>query len=39
VQLANEAEQTLITVAVESDLPQSIVGEKYRVKNGVVKHE
>ena len=39
VQLANEAEQTLITVAVESDLPQSIIGEKYRVKNGVVKHE
>jgi DNA replication and repair protein RecF len=39
VQLANEAEQTLITVAVESDLPQSIVGEKYRVKNGVVKNE
>ena len=39
VQLANEAEQTLITVAVESDLPQSIVGEKYRVKNGAVKHE
>ena len=39
VQLANEAEQTLITVAVESDLPQSIIGEKYRVKNGAVKHE
>ena len=39
VQLADEAEQTLITVAVESDLPESIIGERFRVRNGVVTRE
>ena len=31
---ANSTEQTIITVAVESDLPKSISGEKYLVKAG-----
>ena len=35
-QIAQSAEQTLITVAVESDLPKSLMGEKFLVKNGSV---
>jgi len=35
-QIAQSAEQTLITVAVESDLPKSLTGEKFLVKNGSV---
>jgi DNA replication and repair protein RecF len=35
-QIAQSAEQTLITVAVESDLPSSLTGDKYLVKNGSV---
>jgi DNA replication and repair protein RecF len=35
-QIAQSAEQTLITVAVESDLPKSLTGAKFLVKNGVV---
>ena len=36
-QVANQAEQTLITVAVENDLPKEINGSRYRVVNGEVK--
>ena len=35
-QIAQSAEQTLITVAVENDLPKSITGTRYLVKSGVV---
>ena len=35
-QIAQSAEQTLITVAVENDLPKSINGARYLVKSGVV---
>ena len=35
-QIAQSAEQTLITVAVESDLPRSLTGAKFLVKNGSV---
>jgi DNA replication and repair protein RecF len=35
-QIAQSAEQTLITVAVESDLPNSLTGAKFLVKNGSV---
>jgi len=35
-QIAQSAEQTLITVAVENDLPKSISGTRYLVKSGVV---
>jgi DNA replication and repair protein RecF len=35
-QIAQSAEQTLITVAVENDLPKSIKGARYLVKSGVV---
>jgi len=34
--IAQSAEQTLITVAVESDLPKSLIGAKFLVKNGSV---
>ncbi|MBU6242466.1 MAG: DNA replication/repair protein RecF [Acidobacteria bacterium] len=37
VQLAEEAEQTFITVAVESDLPKNLNGARYLVKSGMVK--
>lgn len=37
VQLAEEAEQTFITVAVESDLPKNLNGARYFVKSGMVK--
>lgn len=37
VQLAEEAEQTFITVAVESDLPKNLNGARYLVKSGIVK--
>jgi len=37
VQLAEEAEQTFITVAVESDLPKNLNGVRYLVKSGTVK--
>ena len=36
VEIAQSAEQTLITVAVENDLPKSITGSRYLVKSGVV---
>jgi DNA replication and repair protein RecF len=36
VKIAQSAEQTLITVAVENDLPKSIDGIKYLVKSGSV---
>jgi DNA replication and repair protein RecF len=35
-QIAQSAEQTLITVAVESDLPKSLTGARFLVKNGSV---
>ena len=35
-QIAQSAEQTIITVAVESDLPKSLTGAKFLVKNGSV---
>jgi DNA replication and repair protein RecF len=35
-QIAQSAEQTLITVAVENDLPKSIKGTRYLVKSGMV---
>jgi DNA replication and repair protein RecF len=35
-QIAQGAEQTLITVAVENDLPKSIKGTRYLVKSGAV---
>jgi len=34
--IVQSAEQTIITVAVENDLPKSITGVKYLVKSGVV---
>ena len=34
--ITQSAEQTLITVAVENDLPKSITGVKYLVKSGMV---
>ncbi|NBU93986.1 MAG: DNA replication and repair protein RecF [Actinobacteria bacterium] len=34
--IAKSAAQTIITVAVESDLPESLKGEKYLVKSGSV---
>lgn len=37
VQLAEEAEQTFITVAVESDLPKNLNGIRFLVKSGSVK--
>lgn len=37
VDLANSAEQTFITVAVEGDLPKNLTGSTYYVKNGSVK--
>ena len=33
-QIAKTAEQTIITVAVESDLPKSLSGDRYLVKSG-----
>jgi DNA replication and repair protein RecF len=36
VEIAKKAEQTIITVAVENDLPKSIMGNKYLVKSGAV---
>ena len=35
-QIAESAEQTLITVAVENDLPKLLTGTKYLVKSGTV---
>jgi DNA replication and repair protein RecF len=35
-QLAQSAEQTIITVAVENDLPKSLIGARYLVKSGSV---
>ena len=35
-EIAQSAEQTLITVAVENDLPKSITGDRYLVKAGSV---
>ena len=35
-EIAQSAEQTLITVAVENDLPKSLTGTKYLVKAGAV---
>ena len=37
IDLANSAEQTFITVAVEGDLPKDLNGSTYYVKNGSVK--
>ena len=37
VSLANSAEQTFITVAVEADLPRDLFGTIYQVRNGSVK--
>ncbi len=37
IALAHGAEQTFITVAVQSDLPKEITGNLYSVKSGVVK--
>ena len=37
VSLANSAEQTFITVAVEADFPKDLHGTIYHVKNGSVK--
>ena len=37
VSLAKSAEQTIVTVAVESDLPKDLQGSTYIVKNGSVK--
>ena len=36
ISLAQSAEQTLITVAVESDLPPELTGARFHVKSGVV---
>jgi len=36
VALAEEADQTFITVAVENDLPPALQGKKYKVQNGSV---
>jgi DNA replication and repair protein RecF len=35
-EIAKSAQQTIITVAVENDLPKSISGIKYLVKSGAV---
>ena len=35
-QIAKTAEQTIITVAVESDLPKSLSGDRYLVKSGLL---
>ena len=37
INLAKSAEQTFITVAVESDLPKNLPGVTFNVKNGIVK--
>ena len=37
VSLANSAEQTLITVAVQTDLPPHLMGTTFQVKSGSVK--
>ena len=37
ITLANSAKQTLITVAVQSDLPPDLKGRTFLVKNGAVK--
>jgi DNA replication and repair protein RecF len=34
--IAQSAEQTIITVAVDGDLPKSLIGDKYLVKSGSV---
>jgi DNA replication and repair protein RecF len=34
--IAKSAEQTIITVAVEADLPKSLTGQRYLVKSGSV---
>ena len=34
--IAKSAEQTIITVAVEADLPRSLTGKRYLVKSGSV---
>jgi DNA replication and repair protein RecF len=36
IELAKSAEQTFITVAVESDLPKELTGKRYSVKSGFV---
>jgi DNA replication and repair protein RecF len=36
IELAKNAEQTLITVAVENDLPKELKGNRYQVKSGSV---
>ncbi len=36
IELAKNAEQTFITVAVESDLPKELLGKRYLVKSGSV---
>ena len=36
VEIAKSAQQTIITVAVENDLPKSITGSKYLVRSGAV---
>ena len=36
IDLAKKAEQTLITVAVESDLPTDLTGARFNVKSGTV---
>ena len=35
-EIAKAAEQTIITVAVENDIPKSITGTKYLVRSGMV---
>jgi DNA replication and repair protein RecF len=35
-EIAKAADQTIITVAVENDLPKSITGTKYLVRAGAV---
>jgi DNA replication and repair protein RecF len=35
-QIAKNAEQTIITIAVESDLPKTLSGDRYLVKSGSV---
>ena len=39
IQLAQSAEQTLITVAVESDLPKELMGARFLVKSGSVSRD
>ena len=36
LEIANSAEQTFITVAVENDLPKAIKGSKFKVELGKV---